>query len=79
MIPAAIVADKYHKLLGFEDISERLLRKCSASLNSLNVRLNTVDKMREFIAMAESEYSGDDLKLILRLIAGKGPTSSSGS
>ena len=66
VIPTAILADKYKKLLGFETVSEKLLKNCSAFINA---PLTSMKKMRKFLAEVESEFSGEDLKLILRLIS----------
>jgi len=66
MIPAAMVADEYKELVGFETISEAFLKYCSTFLNE---SLGTVHEVRQFLARVEARFSKEILALVVRLLA----------
>jgi len=66
IINAAVIANDYKELEGFQNISKKLLQNCSISLNE---GLTTVHKITQFFAQVETKFSGEVLSLVVRLLA----------
>jgi len=66
VITAAIVANKYKELVGFETISGTFLQCCSAFLNQ---SFTTVHQVRQFLARVETRFSDEIVALMVRLLA----------
>lgn len=66
VISTGIIAEKCAKLQGFEDISEKVLLKCSIFLKK---SLHTVLKMSNFLALVERSYPVESLSIVVRLLS----------